>query len=98
MIYALHNDNNTCDVIDLDIMVLAETLGHKMPDDMDPIVYLVELRQKNDTLSEYWPEQMVFSYFAGAKKENRDIGILGNLIFFSGKAYDALGEQPSVYG
>ncbi|SBS36575.1 hypothetical protein MSP8887_02637 [Marinomonas spartinae] len=98
MIYAVHNTENTSDAIDMDSLKLAEVLASKMPDDIDPIVYLVELRQKNDTLSEYWPEQMAFKYSGRYKKHSVDINILGNLIFFNGRAFDAMQGQLSSYG
>jgi hypothetical protein len=96
--YAIHNKENSYDVIDTDIMRLAEELKPKMGNDLDPISYLMDMHENNNTLSQYWPDNVSFKYFRNAKKANLDINILDGLVVFSDRAYNALAQLLSSYG
>ncbi|SBS36569.1 hypothetical protein MSP8887_02635 [Marinomonas spartinae] len=98
MIYAVHNTENTSDAINMDTLKLAEVLAPKMSDDVDPLMYLLNMHLTNDTLTEFWPETMSFKYSNRYKKKSVDVNILGSLIFFNGRAFDAMQGLLSSYG
>ena len=67
-VYQIKAHENTYDIIDLDVVVLAEKLAETPTLDEDTLIeLLMNLPFDNTSLKSMWPDEMVCSYFGKSK-------------------------------
>ncbi|WP_159820618.1 hypothetical protein [Colwellia sp. 20A7] len=98
-IYQIKAQENTYDIIDLDVVVLAEKLAENPTLDEDTLIeLLMNLPFDNTSLKSMWPDEMVCNYFGKSKEQNYDINVYANFLVLNMKAYNTLHGELKEFG
>lgn len=98
-VYQIKANENTYDVIDLDVMVLAKKLAAVSNNDVNTLIkLLMHLPSNNSSLKSIWPEEMACNYFGKSKEQNYDINIYSNFLVLKMKTYNVLYDELKRFG
>lgn len=98
-VYQIKASANTYDIIDLDIVALAEKLEAISTFDEDTLIkLLMNLPFDNTSLKSMWPEKMACKYFGKSKEQNYDINVYTNFLVLKMKAYNVLYDELKAFG
>ncbi|WP_051303614.1 hypothetical protein [Psychromonas aquimarina] len=98
-IYQIKNVTNTYDVIDLDIVDLAETLSENCEYDEDTILkMLMHVASDNISLKKMWPKEILCNYFGNSRKQGYDITRFGKFLVLKMNAVEVLYGELSKCG
>jgi hypothetical protein len=98
-IYQIKASANTYDIIDLDIVALAEKLEEVSTFDEETLIdLLMNLPFDNTSLKSMWPEEISCKYFGKSKEQNYDINVYTNFLVLKMKAYNLLYDELKEFG
>jgi len=97
--YRLSNLINTYDVVDLNVVTLAEALSKNSQYEKSKLIKMLRNHTyDNLPLKEIWPEEVPCNYFGGARKQDYDITLLSDYLVLKMDVVDVLKDELTQSG
>lgn len=98
-VYRLSNLINTYDVVDLNVVSLAEKISKSTLYDKSKLIKMLRNHTyDNLSLKEIWPEEVCCNYFGDSRKQDYDITMLGDYLILKISVVDALRDELLLSG
>lgn len=92
-VYQIKSPVNSYDVIDLDVVSMANALGSE-----ELLRPLMRASYDNLSLKGWWKKEVSCHYFGEARQQGYDVSVFGSYLVFNMKAYHLLYDAFTAFG